>query len=57
MRYVLAVVYSNFRTSVVSKRTDVREPGSLEDEIVVRFERVSRGEWEGAAGSAGGQEK
>ncbi|PFH62475.1 hypothetical protein XA68_13377 [Ophiocordyceps unilateralis] len=41
MRYILAVIYTNFSSRVVSKKTGAYEPGSLEDEIMIQFEEVS----------------
>ncbi|PHH60263.1 hypothetical protein CDD82_2327 [Ophiocordyceps australis] len=38
MRYIIAILYSNFTSRVVSKRTGHFEPGSTEDEIIVQFE-------------------
>ncbi|KJZ75319.1 hypothetical protein HIM_05245 [Hirsutella minnesotensis 3608] len=38
MRYILALIYSNFSSRVVSKRIGAHEPGSTEDEILVQFE-------------------
>jgi hypothetical protein len=40
MRYILALIYSNFTSKVVSKKAGVYEPGSAEDEIMVLFERI-----------------
>ena len=41
MRYVIAVVYSNFRTVVVDDGSFGRHPpGSLDDQLMVKFERL-----------------
>lgn len=41
MRYILGVVYSNFTTRVVDDGTLGRHaPGSLEDRLMVKFERI-----------------
>ncbi|PHH59782.1 hypothetical protein CDD81_2586 [Ophiocordyceps australis] len=38
MRYILAILYSNFTSRVVSKKSGDFEPGSTEDEILLQFE-------------------
>ncbi|PPJ54321.1 hypothetical protein CBER1_06126 [Cercospora berteroae] len=40
MKYTLAAIYSRFSSKVISKKLDITEPGSLEDEIVVVFESL-----------------
>lgn len=41
MRYVIAVVYSNFKTVTVKDGSFGRHPpGSLDDRLMVKFERL-----------------
>lgn len=41
MRYVLAFIYSNFRTIAIDDGSFGRySPGSLDDRLMVKFERL-----------------
>ncbi|RCI15854.1 hypothetical protein L249_3169 [Ophiocordyceps polyrhachis-furcata BCC 54312] len=40
MRYILAIIYTNFTSEVVAKRMGTHEPGSKEDEILVQFRKI-----------------
>ncbi|RDA94616.1 hypothetical protein CP533_2440 [Ophiocordyceps camponoti-saundersi (nom. inval.)] len=41
LRYILATIYTNFTSEVVAKQTGTHEPGSLEDEILVQFRKIT----------------
>ncbi|RDA86144.1 hypothetical protein CP532_3015 [Ophiocordyceps camponoti-leonardi (nom. inval.)] len=40
IRYILAIIYTNFTSEVVAKQTGMHEPGSMEDEILVQFRKI-----------------